>query len=108
MERKIEYALEYMKENMTRKISVNDLSRAAGVCQSRLYQLFRFHLDDSPTQVLKRLRLKRATQLLSTTNLNVQEIRCQIGYGDDSHFARDFKKMYGMTPLQYRCRCHHQ
>jgi hypothetical protein len=48
--------------------------------------------------------MQRAKELLETTFLSVKEIRTTIGINDHSHFIREFKKSYGMTPAQYRTR----
>jgi AraC-like DNA-binding protein len=42
--------------------------------------------------------------LLETTDRSVKEIRAEIGVEDESHFFRDFKRAYGLTPAQYRAR----
>ena len=46
--------------------------------------------------------MKEAAVLLSTTFLSVKEIMARVGFSDESHFVRDFKKIYGMTPTEYR------
>ena len=46
--------------------------------------------------------MKEATVLLSTTFLSVKEIMVRVGFGDESHFVKDFKKIYGITPTEYR------
>ena len=53
-------------------------------------------------QYLKALRLEKACELLGTTYLSVKEIAVQVGLNDASHFVRDFKKVYGLTPTQHR------
>jgi AraC-like DNA-binding protein len=42
--------------------------------------------------------------LLTTTFLSVKEIASRVGLADESHFVRDFKRIYGMTPSEYRTR----
>jgi hypothetical protein len=46
--------------------------------------------------------MKEATVLLSTTFLTVKEIMVRVGFLDESHFVKDFKKIYGTTPTEYR------
>lgn len=55
-----------------------------------------------PAKYLRLLRMQEARELLETTFLSVKEIRTRVGFGDESHFMRDFKKACGMTPAQYR------
>ncbi|HEX9919470.1 MAG TPA: helix-turn-helix domain-containing protein, partial [Pyrinomonadaceae bacterium] len=68
--------------------------------------LFKAETGSSPARYLKALRLERARELLETTFLSVKEIRALVGFNDDSHFARDFRATYGLTPQQYRERYH--
>ena len=46
--------------------------------------------------------MREATVLLSTTFLSIKEVMVRVGFGDESHFVKDFKKIYGMTPTEYR------
>jgi AraC-like DNA-binding protein len=46
--------------------------------------------------------MQKAKELLETTCLRVKEIMNQVGIRDESHFARTFKKLYGVSPTQYR------
>jgi transcriptional regulator GlxA family with amidase domain len=62
------------------------------------------HVNMTPAQYLKSVRVSQAKELLETTLLSVKEIRAQLGISDESHFVRDFKKAYGLAPLQYRFR----
>ncbi len=50
------------------------------------------------------LRVERAASLLGTSFLTIKEIAFQTGSGDISHFVRDFKKYYGVTPGEFRLR----
>jgi transcriptional regulator GlxA family with amidase domain len=51
---------------------------------------------------VKTERLDRARALLETTFLSVKQIADTVGAGDVSHFVRDFKKTFAMTPTEYR------
>ena len=53
-------------------------------------------------QYLKALRMQTACELLETTDLSIKQIMLGVGIRDESHFVRDFKRKYGMTPTQYR------
>ena len=55
-----------------------------------------------PAQFLKSLRLKRSKELLETTFLNVKQVMSSVGIKDKSHFTREFKRAYGLTPTQCR------
>jgi AraC-like DNA-binding protein len=48
--------------------------------------------------------MRKAKKLLEFTFLNVKEVMNRVGAYDASHFVRDFKRTYGVTPAQYRAR----
>lgn len=56
----------------------------------------------SPIHYLKSLRMERAKELLEKSFLSVKEIAHRVGLNDESHFVRDFKLIYGLTPMSYR------
>lgn len=58
----------------------------------------------TPPQYLKQLRIRKAKEYLENTFLSIKEIRREIGATDESHFIRDFKKVYGVPPARLRTR----
>ena len=52
--------------------------------------------------IVKRIKLEKAVQLLDTTDLNIQRISEISGYANKEHFMRQFKKEYGTSPSTYR------
>ena len=51
---------------------------------------------------LNHLRIEKAQELLTVTDLQIQEIAALVGYSDGLYFSRIFKKATGMAPLIYR------
>lgn len=80
------------------------LAQYVNISPSRLHQLFKDELGLPPAKYLHHLRMKQARELLETSYLSVKEVMRQIGVTDESHFVRDFKKSYGLTPAKYRQR----
>lgn len=64
--------------------------------------LFKTITGVPPARYLKSLRMQQAATLLTTTFLSVKEIVRRVGCTDESHFVRDFKRIYGVTPSEYR------
>ena len=102
MEPRIHKAMRLMTADLRREIQFDALARSVNLSPSRLRHLFKDETGISPVQYLKAQRMQKAKTLLETTFLNLKEVMHQAGFTDRSHFARDFKKTYGLPPLQYR------
>ena len=63
---------------------------------------FKNEIGISPSQYLANLRVEKAKELLSNSNMLIKDISNAVGYEDDYVFRRWFKKYTGMTPGQYR------
>lgn len=95
-------ALSFIREHANQPIQVSDVVEAAGLSHRRLNDQFHAALGCSIVKQLTRSRIDTICQLLSNTNLRVQEIANTVGYGDDRHFSRYFKRATGLTPQAYR------
>lgn len=103
MNPKIRVVVQLMESNLHRKLTLDEVAAAAGLCHSRLNDLFKAEFDKPPLQHHKVLRLQKACDLLENTFLRVNRISLDVGY-DHSHFFRDFKAHFGLTPSRYRTR----
>ena len=96
--------LHQMAGATTDQLSIHHLAISVNLSPSRLRQLFKREIGESPKQHLRRVRMQRAEHLLQTTFLSVKEVTFFSGFRDVSHFVRDFKKQYGVTPTGFRTR----
>lgn len=64
--------------------------------------LFKRYCHISPGRYLMRLKLNKAVNLLLTSDLSIKEIASQIGFQDPYHFSKNFKKLHGRSPNNYR------
>lgn len=92
----------YIIVNYHKKITVNDLSAFIGLDRTYLYRLFKKELDMSPNEFILGYKIKRAEELLLTTQLSVKEIANSIGYDDSLAFSRLFSKRYGISPTKFK------
>jgi len=92
---------DFMKAKLGEDLSLADL--AANVRMSPYYfcRLFRQSTGLSPHQFLLKERIERAQQLLKEHQLTLVEIADNLGFSDQSHFARVFHKLVGTSPKRY-------
>ncbi|MCA1556685.1 MAG: helix-turn-helix domain-containing protein [Acidobacteria bacterium] len=91
-----------MRRDLRTRLTLNDMARSVDLTSFHFCHLFKAETGHSPVRYLKAMRLERARELLETTSLSVKEIRASVGLNDESHFARDFRTLYGLTPQKHR------
>src|SRR2546425_4473476 len=102
MDLRVEKLVALMRNDLTQRLPLIKMAQLVNLSRARLCYLFKSESGIPASRYLKSLRMKAATVLLSTTFLSVKEIMVRVGFGDESHFVKDFKKIYGMTPTEYR------
>lgn len=106
MDTRVQKAVELMKEDTRREWSPAELAAYARLPPRSFNRLFRAETGTTPARFLKSLRMQRAKDLLENSFLATREIVRSVGLSSESHFARDFKKHYGVTPGQLRLAAH--
>lgn len=97
-------ARDYLHANLMQDIGLDDLARASGCDRFRLTRAFKQAFGLPPHAYLIQLRLARARQLLGR-GLAPAEVAADLGFADQSHLGRWFRRAYGVTPAYYRKRC---
>ena len=99
----VQRARDYIQMNYSKPISLNEVASALEVNPAYLSSVFKSERGEPYSKYLLRLRMERATLLLSThTAAKVSDIASEVGYLSVKHFDSVFKKYYGMTPNAYR------
>lgn len=75
-----------------------------GISQNHLIYLFRQRFHRTPVEYINKLRVERAKERLSNTNLTILDIAMLCGFGSLSTFYELFKQQVGITPKEYRKR----
>lgn len=102
MDPRVEKVVTRIREDFHQDPSLNEMAQVVNLSPSRLRYLFKKETGVAPGQYLRTFRLEQARDLLENTFLSVKEIVRRVGVNDQSHFIRQFKKSYGLTPAQYR------
>ena len=95
-------ALEYISNNYSYNLKIQDIADYIGVDRTYLYKIFMREAQISPKQYLLQYRIRAAAKLLQTQNYNVTEIAYSCGFRDSAAFCYHFRQQIGMTPRQYR------
>ena len=92
----------YIHRNFRRKITLEQLCRTANMSRSSLMRSFTRTVGAAPLQYQLQLRISEAIQLLLITRKSLGTIAFEVGFSDSNYFGRQFKKITGCSPLQYR------
>lgn len=80
---------------------VTELSAEMAMSQSVLYKKLKALTDMPVVDFIKKIRLKKAAELLRQNDQTVADIAYSVGFSDSKYFSREFKKQFGMTPSKY-------
>lgn len=95
---------DFMRAHLSEPLSLEDLAREAGLSRFHLLRLFKKTYGETPFARLTRLRMERASHLLSRGDESVTQIALECGYDNASHFATAFRRSIGVPPTAYRLR----
>lgn len=98
--RKVMQAIEENIDN--NDFSVEDLGNIIGLNRTSFYYKIKSLTGYTPVEFIRDVRIKRAAQLLSNSQLFVKEIAYMTGFSDIKYFTKSFKSKYGYTPSEYR------
>lgn len=98
----VESALEFVENNYSLDISLEDMANAACSSVFHFSRVFKKATGYSPYEYLIKYRINRAKSLLKTTHKTVEEISAEVGFESPSNFIRTFRQLEDMTPVKYR------
>ncbi|MDR0495240.1 MAG: helix-turn-helix domain-containing protein [Treponema sp.] len=92
----------YIRENLTRKISLNEISKVAGLSAPYFSTIFKEEMGENFSRYINRLRVEKASKMILETNLSLSEISAACCFEDQSWFSKIFKAFTGISPGKYR------
>ncbi|HHG3519745.1 TPA: AraC family transcriptional regulator N-terminal domain-containing protein [Vibrio parahaemolyticus] len=91
-------AIDWLKNNFVKPLSVGDLASFTGMSKSSFYTHFRSMTSMTPLQFQKKLRLSEARRLMLTENLDAMAATFKVGYESPSQFSREYSSLFGAPP----------
>lgn len=98
----IKEALTFIEQNFQNDISIEDIADSCGLNRSYFGKIFHNSIGKSPQEFLINYRMTKAAELLKLTSLSIADIGNAVGYPNQLHFSRAFKKIYGISPRNWR------
>jgi AraC-like DNA-binding protein len=94
-------AVDFIANNYSKPINVEDVSNHIFLSRSRLYRVFKQQIFMSPQQYLTEYRIREAIQLLEKRKGSIKEIANAVGIEDPLYFSNLFKQVTGKSPKNY-------
>jgi AraC-like DNA-binding protein len=98
----VSLATHYMAENIENKLTLMDLSSHFGYSESYINRMFCKEVKYSPINYFLHLKIEKAADLLTHSNLKINQISLKLGFDDPYYFSRLFKNIKGVSPKAYR------
>lgn len=95
-------AITYIRENAYHPLSVMQIAEAVPIGRRTLERKFRHTFGRTPLEEIRRLRVERVKELLTTTELPISQIADKAGFSSPEHMTNTFRRLVSASPLRYR------
>jgi AraC family transcriptional regulator len=95
---KLMRAVEYIQDQLNADLTVSGIAQAVGISPYHFTRLFKESTGQSPYQYVVDARVRKAKELLTTGKFTISEAAYQVGFVDQSHLTRHFKRVFGLPP----------
>ncbi|HYE85864.1 MAG TPA: helix-turn-helix transcriptional regulator [Vicinamibacterales bacterium] len=100
--RRLSLLMQALGKDLQRPWTVSEMAALLGVSGTQLRRICGQTAGATPRQLLCNMRLQAAAVLLRDPSIRVKEIQARVGIADASHFCRDFRDRFGVSPTEYR------
>jgi transcriptional regulator GlxA family with amidase domain len=94
--------LEWLEQNLRKDLPLPVIARRAGTSTRTLSRHFRHQVGTTPALWITRARVRRAQRLLETTDLSIERIAAEVGFGSSTVLRDHFRRVVGTSPQAYR------
>jgi transcriptional regulator GlxA family with amidase domain len=98
----VKKAQEFIEKNVAEKISVEDLATKFSIGRRSFEKRFKKATNNTPVEYIQRVKIEAAKRSLETSRKNVTEVMYDVGYSDTKAFRTVFKKITGLSPVDYK------
>ncbi len=98
----IKQAQEFIESNFADRIMVESLAAKFAIGRRHFERRFKSATNNTPVEYIQRIKIEAAKKQLETSNKNVSEVMYEVGYGDSKGFRTIFKKLTGLSPVDYK------
>jgi transcriptional regulator GlxA family with amidase domain len=98
----IKKAQEFIEQNVEEKLTVDNLADRVGVGRRSFERRFKKATSNSILEYIQRVKIEAAKRSFETSRKNINEVMYDVGYTDTKAFRTTFKKITGLTPIEYR------
>jgi len=95
-------AVDYINANLESELSIKNISKNINVSKSVLYKNFHANFNCTVSEYIHSKRIEKSLELLTGTDLSIEEISQMVGFSSASYYSKMFKKQIGMAPLKYK------
>ena len=101
-DRRVAQAIHYIKQNLDKLITVDDIVNTTLVPRRTLQMRFKKEIGRTIIEEIRRLKCDQIAQMLITTDMPISKIALDLGYPGIDHISRSFRMEKGMSPIEYR------
>jgi transcriptional regulator GlxA family with amidase domain len=98
----IKKAQEFIENNFQEKTSVDQLASMFALSRRNLERRFKKATSNTTVEYMQRVKIEAAKLILESSKENINEVMYKVGYTDSKTFRNTFKKITGLSPIQYR------
>jgi AraC family transcriptional regulator len=95
---KLARAVEYIQDQLDADLTVSGIAQAVGISPDHFTRLFKKSTGQTPYEYVVEARVRKAKELLTTGKLTISEAAHHVGFVDQSHLTRHFKRVFGLPP----------
>lgn len=98
----VDDVISYMKNNLSARLTFDAVLMNTDMCETYLKKYFRKRTGLPVMRYFKNMKIEEAKKLIKTSNMSFTEISDYLGYDSIHYFSRQFKKITGMSPTEYK------